>query len=367
MFIFWLVMQIPIVVLTLGVWYVFYQTIHPKEKIQALPWVVLGLTYLMTAMMHFAQWSTLGIWLFFLVGHGLSLWQIFDLRWYELLKVLPTVFIIRLVAVGIANATVYQMGSSPYGALWVMVVSLYFLLILGILLLEWQRRLEKSGASAQAVYEQILQDKQDELQLWRHDLKNHLSCIRGMLELNDYQGALEYMKTMDTQLQATTIPKLTDNVIANVLLAEKKQQAEADGIEFEFYSDGVSLAFVNNADLCAILGNLLDNALEGSRQSVDKTIQVDIYELPSQEIKLTVVNSSDQVPQMADKQLRTTKLDGQGHGYGLRSVEKAAKCYDGRLLVGYDEMEHSFKAVVTLKQPKQPTISPLPNTMEVQG
>ena len=108
--------------------------------------------------------------------------------------------------------------------------------------------------------------------------------------LNDYQGAIEYIQNMDDNLKASSIQKFTDNMVANILLAEKKQRAEAEDMEFEFYSDGVSLAFVDGADACAILGNLLDNALEGSRKSVDKTIQIDIYEDPAGEIKLTAVS-----------------------------------------------------------------------------
>ena len=67
--------------------------------------------------------------------------------------------------------------------------------------------------------------------------------------------------------------------------------------------------------------------------------------------------------------MQTTKLDGKKHGYGLRSVEQAAKRYGGRLLVGYDEVERSFRAVVNLK-PKDSQAS-LPEVtaelMEVNG
>ena len=134
-------------------------------------------------------------------------------------------------------------------------------------------------------------------------------------------------------------------------------------MEFEFYSDGVSLTFIDGADLCAILGNLLDNALEGSRKSEDKTIQIDVYEEASAMVKITVINSSDQAPLVKKQRLESTKLDG------LRSVEQAAKRYGGRLLVGYDEVERSFRAVVTLRPQKGQALlqGKTADMMEVRG
>ena len=82
-----------------------------------------------------------------------------------------------------------------------------------------------------------------------------------------------------------------------------------------------------------------------------------------------MTNSSDQAPLVKKQHLQTTKLDGKKHGYGLRSVEQAAKRYGGRLLVGYDEVERSFRAVVSLKpQNSQACLSEAPvELMEVNG
>lgn len=369
MLMFWLVMQIPIAILTVGVWYVFYQTVHAEKRSRPWQWLILAVTYFAAAAVYIMQWPSLWSWLIFLLGHALSIPQIFAVQKTDTVKILFTVGVIRLLSDGIATITIHYMGSALYGSFWVTVVTLYFLTILAVLLIWWQKQLEKREAAAREVYQQTVQEKHDELQLWVHDMKNHLSCIRGLMELNDYQGAIEYIQNMDDNLKASSIQKFTDNMVANILLAEKKQRAEAEDMEFEFYSDGVSLAFVDGADACAILGNLLDNALEGSRKSVDKTIQIDIYEEPTGEIKLTVTNSSDQAPLVKKQHLQTTKLDGKKHGYGLRSVEQAAKRYGGRLLVGYDEVERSFRAVVSLKpQNSQACLSEAPvELMEVNG
>ena len=366
---FWLVMQVPIAILTVGVWYVFYQTVHAEKRSRPVQWLILSAAYFTAAAVYIMQWPSIWSWLIFLLGHLLSIPQIFDAPKTDTLKILLTVAVIRLLSDGVATLTIQQMGSSLYGPLWVTVVTLYFLTILAVLLIWWQKQLEKKEAAAREVYQQTLQEKHDELQLWMHDMKNHLSCIRGLMELNDYQGAIEYIQNMDDKLKASSVQKFTDNMVANILLAEKKQRAESEEMEFEFYSDGVSLAFIDGADACAILGNLLDNALEGSRKSEDKTIQIDVYEESSGLIKITVTNSSDQAPLVKKQHLETTKLDSSKHGYGLRSVEQAAKRYGGRLLVGYDEVERSFRAVVTLRpQNNQTRLTEAPaGLMEVNG
>ena len=369
MLIFWLVMQIPIAILSVGVWYVFYQTVHMEKRPQHLQWLILAVTYFAAAAVYIINWPPVWAWLIFLVGHGLSISRIFELSKADTAKVLVTVAFIRFISVGIADVTIYKMGSNLYEPLWLTVVTLYFLTILAVILIWWQKQLERKEAAAREVYQKTLQEKHDELQLWMHDMKNHLSCIRGLMELNDYQGAIEYIQNMDDKLKASSVQKFTDNMVANILLAEKKQQAEAEEMEFEFYSDGVSLAFIDGADLCAILGNLLDNALEGSRKSEDKTIQIDVYEEASGIVKITVINSSDQAPLVKKQRLESTKLDSQKHGYGLRSVEQAAKRYGGRLLVGYDEVERSFRAAVTLHPQKGQALlqGNMKDMMEVRG
>ena len=367
MLMFWLVIEIPIAVLTVGVWYVFYQTVHANKRAQTVQWFLLATAYFAAAAAYMFGWPAIWSWLIFLAGHGLLIPHIFGAPKADALKIVAVAVVIRLLAAGIANVTVAQLGSMLSVPLWVTIVSLYFLTILAALLIWWQKQLEKKEAAAREVYEQTIQEKHDELQLWMHDMKNHLSCIRGLLELNDYQGAMEYIQNMDEGLKASSIQKFTDNMVANILLAEKKQRAEEEDMEFEFYSDGVSLAFVDGADLCAILGNLLDNALEGSRKSEDKTIQIDVYEEPAGAVKITVINSSDQAPLVKKQRLESTKLDGKKHGYGLRSVEQAAKHYGGRLLVGYDEVERSFRAVVSLYMPKSlAPLAPSKDLMEVE-
>ena len=112
----------------------------------------------------------------------------------------------------------------------------------------------------------------------RHDLRNHLTAVRGLLEQGDEQGAIRYLDQMTNSPALRGTRRLCENEAANAVLTAKAEAMEREGVAADF---AVSLPRdlpVADMDLCALLGNALDNALdnalEGTRDAGERRITV---------------------------------------------------------------------------------------------
>lgn len=132
------------------------------------------------------------------------------------------------------------------------------------------------------------------------------------------------------------------------LINSKAAAAEADGIDFQIQVEFPRHTNIRSADLCAILGNLLDNALEAARQVPEgraRFVSLVVRRI-HQMLVIRVENSYSATPIREDGVLKTTKAEGGLHGWGLKSAQTAADKYDG--MVQTTCVDGVFRAVATL-------------------
>ena len=139
----------------------------------------------------------------------------------------------------------------------------------------------------------------------------------------------------------------------DTLLTEKSLYCEAHGIKISCVVDGKSLAFLDPVDLYAILGNALDNAVEGVSGFSDKTkrlIDLAVY-TRNQFLVITVSNPVEGELQFLGGLPVTTKKDRGYHGFGLRSIRHTVKQYGGHINVSVEHGTFLLKMIIPL--PKQ--------------
>ena len=110
---------------------------------------------------------------------------------------------------------------------------------------------------------------------------------------------------------------------------------------------------INNVDMCILLGNLLDNAVEAcSRMSAqtDRFIDVDIR-LKGMFLSVDIANSYSGLLNVNGGRYLTTKLKQESHGLGISNVERVVKKYEGRLTFTHDDT--TFRAVAILRYPDE--------------
>lgn len=181
-----------------------------------------------------------------------------------------------------------------------------------------------------------------------HDVHNHIGVLRRLLSHERYEEALEYLDELQAPVREMADTVWTGDETADYLINSTAAAARAAQISFEAMVEFPRGTNIRGADLCAVLGNLLDNALEAARQVPDpgqRFIRLTIRRI-NQMLVIKVENRVLRPPVWERGQLKTSKEDNRLHGWGMKSAAAAAEKYDGTVQCSCEN--HIFRAVATL-------------------
>ena len=202
-----------------------------------------------------------------------------------------------------------------------------------------QLQLEKS-------YYEILEHQNQQLRSYAHDAKNHLAAIKN---LNTDPKVDEYIRQMEAQLQAYTSCCHSGNRALDVMVDKYVTACQIKEVHFSYDVRLCNLGGVDDFDLVAILGNLLDNALTAAEASQEKWMELATAVRNGYQV-VVVENSCDRPPVEGEDGLRTTKKERELHGFGLKSVAKALKKYQGDFQWEDDDERQRFIMTVMIGQ-----------------
>lgn len=212
---------------------------------------------------------------------------------------------------------------------FVLVTSL--VLLVAILILADHERLERTSqlAGLREVYYQGLQQQERQVRQLRHDMRNHLTVIQGLLERGDTQGAVGYLEQLAGSQALQGVRRFCDNEAANVVLSAKAEAMEQARITADFAVSIPKDLPVADTDLAALLGNALDNAIEGVQNAAVKKI---ILRCRADK-GLLMLRLENPVGGEVNPDLSTTKTDKSSHGFGIPGMREIAERYGGTLNV----------------------------------
>lgn len=167
----------------------------------------------------------------------------------------------------------------------------------------------------------------------RHDLRNHITAASGLLELGKLDEARAYLDALGDSKALSRPCRFCDNDTANVVLAAKADAIERAGIACDFQAVLPASLPVADTDLCALLGNALDNAREGASGCADATVRLRCR-FDKGMLMLAVDNP---IAGAVHPDLRTTKADPHAHGHGLPGMRSIAARYGGSLETRVDD------------------------------
>lgn len=181
-----------------------------------------------------------------------------------------------------------------------------------------------------------------------HDFHNHIGALRQLLSHEKYVEAVQYLDELKAPVQEMADTVWTRDETVDYLINSKTAAASASGIQLQVQVEFPRRSNIRSADLCAILGNLLDNALEAARQVPEpeqRFVRLAIRRI-NQMLVIKVENSFFVPPVKENKMLKTTKTENGLHGWGLKSAQTAAEKYDG--MIQTTHTGSTFRAVATL-------------------
>ncbi len=195
-------------------------------------------------------------------------------------------------------------------------------------------------------YSENIKRQYEETQMIKHDIKQVYMVIASLISDKKYSEALEYIKKADKNVILSEAVISVENDLLNAILNSKINFAKTNNIEV-FCVTERSITGVEDEDLCTLLGNMLDNAIEACVKCDinDRFVEINLSSYPNKNI-ITISNTVNNNVILDNKSLATTKTESELHGFGVKSIKQIAKKYNG--VFRYFQEENIFTSEVIL-------------------
>ncbi len=195
---------------------------------------------------------------------------------------------------------------------------------------------------------QSMKERYEQQRRFFHDYKNQLNCIQGMIESGRIGEAAKYISDLNGSLSEGQMCVNTNHVVVNVMLNRKYQEARERGIVMAIVSGDLSQLTICEEDIVTLLGNLLDNAIEGCEKlAQNKVIQFKML-VEEQQLVLAVRNPVKEPVRIKDNRIVTSKRNKAMHGIGLLNVDSVVRKNNGTSVLKCEDGWFSFAAMIPL-------------------
>ncbi|NBI19289.1 GHKL domain-containing protein, partial [Neglecta sp. X4] len=180
----------------------------------------------------------------------------------------------------------------------------------------------------QAAQYRILQKSIEDTRRARHDLRQHFKALQGCVESGDIDRVAEYVKAYGESLPPDAVRRFCKNYAVDAVLHYYGEQAVRQQTDMEVSVQMEEETIIPQPEFCALLGNLLENAIDACAGSkAPRIIRLHIRQQGKQALYLTLDNTSDQPPKSDDGRFLSSSHDG--FGVGTESVRVTVERYSG--------------------------------------
>lgn len=165
----------------------------------------------------------------------------------------------------------------------------------------------------------------------RHDMGNHLTTLKHLYAQGQSQEAESYAAAIQEQMQATALGITSGNPVTDIILSDRKKEADEKGISFICDFHYPTDSGINAFDISIILNNGLSNAIEAIEREGPPAPRIFLSSYRRKNIYIIEIANSFTGELITDEQggLPITSKEGEGHGFGLHSIRHAARNYLG--------------------------------------
>ena len=200
----------------------------------------------------------------------------------------------------------------------------------------------------------------DGIRRMKHEMKNHLTNIKGLLESGDYGSMGQYISRMDESMDAFEFSIKTGNAVTDVIVNDRQKAAEKQGIRFRSEFTYPESERYDAYDIGIIVNNLLQNALEacGKMRQGDRYIFISsrqkrkffLIEVRNPFEGEIIMDADTNLP-ISTKEKEPFGRQGSMHGIGLSNVKREAEKYMGDVDIRVKKNE--FSVTVMLQERRQ--------------
>ena len=166
---------------------------------------------------------------------------------------------------------------------------------------------------------------------WRHDYRNHIQTMKVLAANGDMDALKVYLDELDTDLNTVDTVVKTGNPMADAILNSKISLARSRNIPTQVDAHIPVKLKMSELDLCCIIGNLFDNAMEASMALPEEKRLIRVYmDVKGTQLYISFTNfTAAKKLSKVGKGFKTSK--GEGHGFGLVRIDDIVSRYDGYL------------------------------------
>ena len=185
---------------------------------------------------------------------------------------------------------------------------------------------------------------------WRHDFRNHIQTMKAYAASGDWESIRQYLDKLDTDLATVDITVKTGNPMTDAILNSKVSLARSRHIETRVDAHIPVKLRLSEIDLCCIIGNLFDNAIEASMQLPEEQRFIRVYmDMKNTQLYISFTNfTAGKKLQKVGGRFRSTK--GEGHGLGLVRIDSIVERLDG--YINRNSEDGAFTTEILLPQPQ---------------
>jgi len=201
---------------------------------------------------------------------------------------------------------------------------------------------------------QLMQESVEQMKMYRHDVKFHLATLNDFAIKDNADNVIKYLNSLFDNIGKKEIYSDTGNIAFDSIINFKLKTAAEDNVKLDIDVFVPPKPNIEIADVVTILGNLLDNAIDGVSKVEDKIIKLNI-EARKGNLFIKIENTFDGLVKYAKgkdgaTEAITTRKRGDNHGYGLKNIRIAAGKYNGRVDISHEDNVFSVAVLLYLDE-----------------
>lgn len=183
---------------------------------------------------------------------------------------------------------------------------------------------------------------------WKHDYKNHIQAMKSYAFTGDVEAIRNYLDELDNDLSSIDSVVKTGNKMADAILNSKISLAVSKKINVEADAHIAVALTTPELDLCIIIGNILDNAIEASLLLPEDQRRIRIFlEMKNTQLYMSFTNITAS-KKLIKKNGRFLTSKGEGNGFGLIRIDNIINRHNG--YISRNSEEGAFTTEILLPQ-----------------
>ncbi len=189
---------------------------------------------------------------------------------------------------------------------------------------------------------------------WRHDYHNHIQALQASMALGKYDEVNAYLHQLNDDLTSVDAVIKTGRVMVDAILNGKLNIAAQNEIPVNAKARIPDGTPVTDVELCAVIGNLLDNAIEENKKISRESRFIRVYiGQKNTQFYLICTNAAGKKQKRKESMFKSEK--GESHGFGLGRVKNIVNKYTGQFFADSEEGGFTAEILIPLKEERTGT------------